>query len=211
MAESNTLTTVDITLRVWAVVGPLIVGGIGAWWSRKNTIEDRDHEDKKLTEEREHQLEIRKAELEDAQRSRQIERRKERLKEKHHSLQEAAIKFLASSHEYVRKQTSLLNAYKVPLGMPNRQEQIDQATIISTQANDEMTHYSQVVILHGDPELSDSVATFWNAVLSIPRDREGVKTEDYQDVLSVYRSSRVDLQVKIKSLLRSYEEELNQL
>jgi len=211
MAESNTLSYIDIALRFWAVAGPLIVGAIGAWWSRKNTIESRNHEDKRLTKEREMQLKVRKQELDDAQKSDKIERKRSMLLEKHHSLQEAAIKFLATTHEYSGKQRDFLNALSAPISTTNTQDRIDRKKDIATKALDEMSYYSQVIILLGDIKLSNSALSFWNAVTAVPRTVEGCEEEDYQQVLQTYKDSRLDFQVKVKSMLEKYEDELQSL
>lgn len=211
MAESSALTAIDVMLRVWAIAGPLIVGGVSAWWSRKNTIEDRGHEEKRLAEDRAHHLEMKREDIKDASINKKIERRKEYLQERHAALQDAAVKLLASSHEFTRKQSLLLGAYGFPQSYLNRQQVIDKATEAAAKAMDEMTHYSQMVILHGDADLSNMATEFWNSCLKVPADTKGMEADGYQDTLARYRNSRLALQSRIKEHLNEYEKEISHL
>ncbi|WP_352340167.1 hypothetical protein, partial [Psychrobacter sp. 16-MNA-CIBAN-0192] len=72
----------------------LLAGAVSAIWSRRNQVQDRNYQNTLQSKKEEKQAEENKRiRSEDARRM------------KHAELKDACIEFMASSHEYVRKQS----------------------------------------------------------------------------------------------------------
>ncbi|EGR4195834.1 hypothetical protein [Vibrio cholerae] len=179
------LTSWDYILRIWAVAGPLLAAGVSAIWSRRNQVQDRIYQaaqeaekDRKLSEE------TKRIRAEEAKRNKYVQ------------LQDACIEFMASSHEYVRKQSEYLTHLT-----PELQQ-------YASEANDRFTNSNQKLILLGDAELTEASIAFWNATIAIPISYHIAIDEAYQAKLVTYQTSRTEFNQAAKGQLRSYEHEI---
>lgn len=172
----------DYVLTIWAVVGPLLAAGISAIWSRRNQVQDRSYQ----------------ASLE-AEKGRKISDENKRIRDeearqqKYLQLREACIEFMASSHEYVRKQSEYLSQLT-----PELQR-------YASEANDRFTYSNQKLILLGDDQLTEASIAFWNATIAIPKSYRTAMDEAYQAKLATYQTSRTEFNQAAKNQLRSYE------
>lgn len=181
----NALSGWDYALRVWAVAGPLLAGAVSAIWSRRNQIQDRDYQNN-LQEKRENRL---------AEESKRI-RIEEAKRKRHAELRDACIEFMASSHEYVRKQSEYLTRVTPELH--------DHAR----EANDRFTNSNQKLILLGNTELSEASISFWNAAIAMPKSYRIEVDEEYEENLITYQSTRTAFNEAAKRQLSEYEQEI---
>lgn len=175
-----TLLNLDTLLKVWAVLGPLVAAGVSAWWSRRNQVNDRDYG---------HSLEMER--LDRADTARILDHQRAVRTERHNAIKESLADFMASSHEYVRKQSDWL-ANPIP--------EKHQA---ASQATDTFTYSSQGVILLGDEQLADKAVELWNATLKIPKSYKTPINEQYEQDLDAYKLARADFNTHARRYLDS--------
>jgi len=172
------LTTWDYTLRVWAVLGPLIAGAASTLWARRNVVNDREYLDNKAIEkEKRVQLE------------QQFIRQEITKKERYQELKNACVEFMTSSHYYVRKQSEYLTNTNPELH--------DHAR----EANDQFTSSNQRLVLLGNEELSTEAIAFWNATIAIPKSYKTAIDDEYNKKLKEYQSSRTKFNTAAKNQL----------
>lgn len=205
MAEPSNLSVLDVFLRVWAVAGPLVVGVIGAWWSRRNTLQDREHENEKQNKLWEHQVELYNHENEIKSSERAIEYKRELTRKKYESLQQACVELLSVSHEFVVKQSEYIVALGYPSGLANIQEIIAKAKDNASEARDKLTHNCQIVTLLGNEKVVATVTSFWNIIHEVPANFEKFNKEDYAAILIKYRQARIDLETEVRAQLKNFE------
>ena len=172
------LSTWDYVLRVWAVAGPLLAGAVSAIWSRRNQVQDRNYQNKLQSKKEEKQ----------AEENKRIRSEDARLM-KHAELKDACIEFMASSHEYVRKQSEFCTHPSSALQ--------DHAR----EANDRFVLSNQKVILLGNEELLTASITFWNATIAIPKSYSVPADEEYNTKLRTYQTARSGFNLAAKSQL----------
>jgi hypothetical protein len=167
MAEP-TANILDIFLKIWVVMGPLLATAVTAVWSRHTQTGDR-----KFEFERAKEHEARERDKSSQEHERQI-----RL-QKYNEVKAAIADFMASSHEYVRKQSECLSNYLIP-------ERYQAATA----ANDKFTYSCQVVILLGSNDVASEAIKLSNATVQIPKAYNDPVTPAYERKLEEYRSAR---------------------
>ena len=181
----NALSAWDHALRVWAVAGPLLAGAISAVWSRRNQVQDREYQNN-LQEKKENRL---------AEESKRVRIEEEKRKQ-HSELRDACIEFMASSHEYVRKQSEYLTRLTPELH--------DYAR----EANDRFINSNQKLILLGNAELSQASISFWNATIAVPKPYNTAVSDEYQEKLTTYQSTRTAFNEAAKLQLSEFEQEI---
>lgn len=181
MAE-QTANNLDAFLKIWAVIGPLIAAVASTMWSRHIQTSDREFE---LVRDKDREVKERYAR--DQEYERQIRM------QKHDEVKVALADFMASSHEYVRKQSEYLTN---PL-LDRHQS--------ATAANDKFVYSHQIVTLLGNDALVGKALEFWNATLTIPKSYNTPLTDDYEEKLRVYRSSRAEFNDVARSYLAELE------
>jgi hypothetical protein len=172
----------DTFLKVWAIVGPLLAAVASALWSRHIQIGDREFERTRDIERGEREQTLKRQEHTDT-----IQ------KEKYSEAKSGLADFMASSHEYVRKQSDYLTN---PL--PERYQ-------AATAANDKFVYSCQIVTLLGSDAVASAAINLWNATLAIPKSYNVAQTPDYEDKLRVYRNSRAVFNETARAYLAEFE------
>lgn len=172
----------DTLIKVWAVLGPLFVAAVSAYWSRRVQLKDREHE---------HSRELERLERADA--AKQFDYSRSVQHERHNELKQALADFMASSHEYVRKQSEY---WTDPV--PDKHE-------AASLANDKFIHSCQIVTLLGDTELAESATALWNATIALPKSYNTPIDKAYEEKLAVYRAARASFNEQARAYLRSLD------
>lgn len=184
MGSYMTDQQLDTYLKLWAVIGPLIAAAASAVWARHIQNSDRRYE---RTQEIEHNLhKVAIAEKQAARNER---------KEKYEELKRAFSDFMASTHEYVRKES--LNATN---STPATQKR-------SLAAYDKLTYSSQLVMLLGDKDVESAAIDFWNATSDIPRPYDAPIDDDYKAKIHTYKAARASFNEVAKKYLAKFEEQ----
>jgi hypothetical protein len=178
----DTSSGFDNFLKVWAVLGPLLAAAASALWSRYTRIKDRDFELKQELDREKRQLILKDQEQSEAQR-----------KEKYNEVKAVLADFMASSHEYVRKQSEYLS---------NPTAELHQA---ASTANDKFIFSGQVVTLLGNDVLANSVIQLWNATLTMPKSYNVKVDADYEEKLRVYKEMRAIFNEQARTFLLKLE------
>jgi hypothetical protein len=158
----------DVFFRVWAVSGPLLSAAATQIWLRRTQLQDRSFE---ATQE---QTRGDRA----ARREQEIWERERRAREQEDK-RTAYARFMASTHEYVRKQSKEITNPGVP-----------GAAEAAAAANDEMVRSSQLVMLLGSAEVAEAAVELWNRTLEIPKDYKVPIDAAYTQRLEVYKAAR---------------------
>ena len=178
---ASTISGFDTFLTGWAIAGPLLAAIASALWSRHIQIGDREFERTRDRERGERERLLRREKHDDTVR-----------KEKYNEVKAGLADFMASSNEYVRKQSDYLTN---PL--PERHK-------AASNANDKFTYSCQIVTLLGTDVIAGAAINLWNATLQIPKSYSVVKPLDYDDKLREYRNARA----VFNELARAYLTEL---
>jgi hypothetical protein len=181
----NTLNGWDIFFRIWAVAGPLLAAAASALWSRYTHVKDRDFEYKQELDRERRQATIKHQQWLDTQR-----------KEKYNEIKTALADFMASSHEYVRRQSEY---YTRP---------VPELLHAATTAYDKFIFSSQIVVLLGNDALANSVIQMSNATNDIPKSYITPVDDKYEEKLRVYRESRAAFNAQARSFLMNLESTL---
>lgn len=157
----------DTFLKIWAVLGPLLAAAASAVWSRHVQVRDRDHE---------HTREVERLDRADAAKDRD-HARAVRL-EKFREVKNALAEFMASSHEYVRKQSEYWT------------DQTNEKHQAASKANDKFIYSCQVVTLLGNEDLAEVAGSLWNATIAMPKSYNVPSDTQYEERLAAYRKAR---------------------
>lgn len=180
--QAHSSETLDVTLKLWAVAGPLLTAGISTWWARRNQVNDRDFI---KSSENEQQI-LKKAEKAEEQRQ-QLNR------EKYTELKMAIATFMGATYEYVRRQTDLHNDPK-------------HGTLeAAANANDKFIYSCQLVVVLGDESLADAALLLWDASLKIPRPVAEANSPQHQEDMKNYRLARTNFNKIAREHLISLE------
>lgn len=80
----------DVALKIWAVVGPLLAAGASAIWSRRNQLQDREHD-----------LEQQRISRAQALEDRDLEHKRNTLSSRKSELRIALAQFVAAANDYI--------------------------------------------------------------------------------------------------------------
>lgn len=172
----------DTFFRVWAVLGPLLAAAASAVWSRRVQVQDREHE---------HSRDVERLDRTDA--AKKVDHLRTVRLEKYNETKGAIADFMASSHEYVRKQSDYMTD-----PIPNKHQS-------ASLANDKFVYSCQLVMLLGDEQLSGSATALWNATITIPKSYSTPIDQSYEQKLAIYRSVRVAFNEQARNYLRSLD------
>lgn len=166
LAEATSITF-DTFVNVWAIVGPLIVGIASALYNRKIQITDR-------------KFEAERNQMRDAQeRLQKQEEHENTLRElKYNEVKMGLADFMASSLEFVKKQTFFMNTNSPE----NNQE--------ANAANDKFIYSCQIVTLLGNEKVSIAALNLWNTTLEISIVGKDLNKPENEKKLSEYRVAR---------------------
>ncbi|HVS25944.1 MAG TPA: hypothetical protein VHE58_01335 [Burkholderiales bacterium] len=172
----------DTLLKVWAVLGPLIAAAAIAFWSRHTQVKDRDYEHSRESE-RLNRADT--AKKQDHNRALRVER--------YNEIKGALADLMASSHEYVRKQSEYITKLTPDM---------HQA---ASQANDKFVYSCQLVTLLGDEPLTNAAVALWNATLEMPKSYNIPIDQAYEQKLVVYRDARAEFNDLARKYLNSLD------
>lgn len=174
----------DTFIKVWAVLGPLLAAAASAVWARRIQLNDREHEHSRENER-----------LDRADAASRVDYARSVQRERHNELKKALADFMASSHEYVRKQSEY---WTDPVPDKHR---------AASLANDKFIYSCQIVTLLGDVELADSATTLWNATIALPKSYNTPMDKAYEEKLAVCRAARASFNERARAYLRSLDGE----
>lgn len=190
MTDPN-ITNWDNFLRIWAILGPLIVAAVSAVWSRRTKIKDREFE-KSLEMQRIERERSRETERLEYDRSREIERFEQinttkkldfkaaKQDERYNEAKDACVNFMANSQDYVLKHSDFLT---------NKTPDLKQASIL---ANEKHNFSYQLVQIIGNDDIKNAASSLMNSSLellttysAIPRNQE-----KYDNALKAYQAAK---------------------
>lgn len=181
MTEPMTMD-LDTFIKVWAVLGPLLAAAASAVWSRRIQLNDRENE---------HSRELERMVHADA--AKRVDYARSVQHERHNELKQALADFMASSHEYVRKQSEY---WTDPV--PDKHK-------AASHANDKFIYSCQIVTLLGNAELTESATTLWNATIALPKSYNTPMDKAYEEKLAVCRAARSSFNEQARAYLRSLD------
>jgi hypothetical protein len=173
----------DTFIKVWAVLGPLLAAAASAVWARRIQLKDREHE---------HSRELER--LERADTAKQVDYARSVQHERHNELKQSLADFMASSHEYVRKQSEYWT------------DPVPEKHKAASLANDKFINSCQIVTLLGDAELAESATTLWNATIALPKSYNTPIDKAYEEKLAVCRAARASFNEQARAYLRYLDE-----
>lgn len=171
----------DTFFRVWAVIGPLLAGVASALWVRHVQVSDRKHEQSRELA-RLNRADA--AKMRDHQLSQQLEN--------YQALKAALANFMASSHEYVRKQSDYFTD-----PTPEKHQ-------AGSQANDKFLYSGQLVSLLGNESLANAATNLWNTTLAMPKSYKTPIDADYQLKTVAYRAARAEFDEIARKYLHAF-------
>jgi tRNA nucleotidyltransferase/poly(A) polymerase len=172
----------DTLLKIWAVLGPLLAAAASAIWLRYVQTADREFE---------HSGEQERAVRE---RERRYEEHNRQLRvQKYNEVKAGLADFMASSHEYVRKQSEYITT---PL--PERHQS-------ASSANDKFVYSFQIVTLLGNSAIASNALDLWNATLVVPKSYNLPIDAQYEEKLRVYRNVRAVFNDAARAYLQELE------
>lgn len=113
--------------------------------------------------------------------------------EKCKELKAALASFMASSHEYVRKQSDY---WTDPT--PEKHQ-------AGSQANDKFLYSGQLVSLLGNESLANTATKLWNATIVIPKSYKTPIDADYELKLVAYRAARAEFDEIARNCLSAFD------
>ena len=173
----------DVFFRVWAIVGPLLAGGISQVWERRNKESDRMFKDEREKNKEEIALKMKEAET-------LTEKREQRVQE----VKSCFLRFMSSSHEYVGKQSQHLTDL-------SKYDTRDKAS----DANDRFISSLQEVTLISPTVVEEAALTYFNATLKIPRPYNLPADDEYLANIATYQQTRATFNQLAKNLLSVLE------
>jgi len=153
----------DSFLKIWAIAGPLMVGGISTVYSRYTKIKDREYEKSLELDRLDRANTAKKLEQQLAQ---QIERQKE--------LKAAIVNFMINSQKYLEQKIEYQND-PTPEKFQSRAE-----------ANDKFLNSSEIVAILGSETLANASINLINAIVDAPAN----PTPDIKERMANYRRAR---------------------
>jgi hypothetical protein len=158
----------DLLLKIWAVLGPLIAGGASAVWSRRNQIQDREylenrekiaHENAISEQEKAHKLSL--------------------LAENSAELKTAIANFMASANEYVTRQSECLTS------------PTSEAKLSVRDAFEKFNYNCQIVTLLANEKTANLVTEVWNASLAAPKSYNKPMDEEHLAKLEQFKNAKL--------------------
>ncbi|MBI5436282.1 MAG: hypothetical protein HY937_04150 [Nitrosomonadales bacterium] len=159
-----------------------LAGVASALWLRHVQVSDRKYEESRELER-----------LNRADAAKKQDHQLAQKLEKYNELKAALANFMASSHEYARKQSDY---WTDPT--PEKHQ-------AGSQANDKFLYSGQLVSLLGNESLTNAATKLWNAVLALPRSYKIPVDADYQLKLDAHRVARAEFDEIARKCLSDFD------
>lgn len=177
-------SSINEGLAFWSVAGPLLTAGASTYWHRRVQVSDRDHDEQRAAQEREHQ-----ERLDDARRALGaaekafVERRK------------IFLDFVTASYDFL---WHLPGVREESISDANRHREVFSRA------------YATLMVLDG-PAIGDQATELWNAVFQARSLNAGAPPEEKQRVFGNLMTSRERFQIRAQELLAQHYQGMQQI
>ena len=167
-----------IALKIWAVVGPLIAGGASAIWSRRNQLQDREHD-----------LEQQRIAREQSLQDRNSEYKRATIGSRKAELRTAIAQFVAAANDYISLcQTNSTVSRSV------------ETKRLELEASARLNANYQTVTILGTDEISTLAKTVLNSAVDFPSKALGLAGEEQEKYRNTYLLAKRDLSSAARKL-----------
>ncbi|MUV15347.1 hypothetical protein [Noviluteimonas gilva] len=175
----------DDAIRIWGVVGPLLVGALGAFWARKIQREDRQDERRREAD---------KAKRDEGRAERQHKRQviAEQLEEP----QRSCASYLACTQDIIEKKASLVSK-------PSQKTEQEHSESLQRWGDS----YALLMIL-GSKDLVNTAIELWNAAIKFHVDVSRDLTAEEEEIVKVYKQKKLVYQKAARAEIQTLREQL---
>ena len=167
-----------IALKIWAVVGPLIAGGASAIWSRRNQLQDREHDSEQQRIAREQSLQDRNSEY-----------RRSTIGSRKVELRTAIAQFVAAANDYI----SLCQTNSTPSRSGDTKR-------LELEASARLNANYQTVSILGTDEISKLAKVVLNSAVDFPSKALSLSGDEQEKYRDTYLLAKRDLSSAARKL-----------